>query len=505
MDDVPDRPEDDEARTDRPVARPEPTGPATDRVRIFGAEPAGETTAVVPAVPRDTGSDRSPSLFADDGPDADDRSEIDADDFGQPKVRLTGEPAEPDSSAAAVRPVNPGQTAVPSSGAAPTELPHWTEPPTGQVPAVLARDAGDEGSGSGIGGPTWREEDADWTAHDEEFEPAMLGDDDVALGSLDETDSTDVDRRPWEFDLDSVRPGAASPSRPSDVADRDDPALTIAPITEPTEVVTPLAEEVGHGHDQRDSSSVGSFLADELSSGPEEIITGSGAVTGAGAAAGAGAMAAAGAGAADPAGDDRGNGVDREPADPDGYPTGAEVPRSSRPTGATRAGRARRNGLLPARLRAKRPDDVDVVTDTPLAAEPPGASVTDVPGVGLKRGGVVGLAAADRSAQRDGEPQGVDIHDPATDWSRPGSDGVDLAATAAVAAGVPRRRPRRWSASDSSGDAGRPRVPMHRPVGDRPRSADPAARRRTATHRGGRPRSAAARSGCGSGPASPWR
>jgi phosphatidate cytidylyltransferase len=33
-----------------------------------------------------------------------------------------------------------------------------------------------------------------------------------------------------------------------------------------------------------------------------------------------------------------------------------------------------------------------------LAAEPPGASVTDVPGVGLRRGGIAGLAAADRSA-----------------------------------------------------------------------------------------------------------
>ena len=81
---------------------------------------------------------------------------------------------------------------------------------------MLSRDAGDEGSGSGIGAPTWREEDADWMAHDEEFEPAMFGDDEVALGSLDETDSTDADRRPWEFDLDSVRPGAASPSRSHD-------------------------------------------------------------------------------------------------------------------------------------------------------------------------------------------------------------------------------------------------------------------------------------------------
>ena len=38
----------------------------------------------------------------------------------------------------------------------------------------------------------------------------MFGDDQVALGSLDESDSTDADRRPWEFDLDS-----APPTRPA--------------------------------------------------------------------------------------------------------------------------------------------------------------------------------------------------------------------------------------------------------------------------------------------------
>ena len=111
---------------------------------------------------------------------------------------------------------------------------------------MLSRDAGDEGSGSGIGAPTWREEDADWTAHDEEFEPAMFGDDKVALGSLDETDSTDVDRRPWEFDLDSVRPGAASPARSHDSGTGDDDELsTVAPITEPTQVVSPVSEDEG--------------------------------------------------------------------------------------------------------------------------------------------------------------------------------------------------------------------------------------------------------------------
>ncbi len=452
MDDVPDRSEDDVTRTERPAPRPESTGPATDRVRIFGAEPAGETTGVVPAVPRDAERDAEPDWLSasalDDNRSTGEEGPVGRDDdgFGQPQVRLTGEPADPDSSVTAVHPVNPGQTAVPSSGAAPTELPHWTEPPTGQVPAVLARDSGDEGSGSGIGAPTWREEDADWVAHDEEFEPAMFGDDKVALGSLDETHSTDLDRRPWEFDLDSVRPGAPSPVRSSEVAHRDDPAAqTIAPITEPTEVVRPLAAEADVEGGRSDSSSGPRFPADDLLSGSGVGGVGAGAVAAAGAGATAGGLA----------GEDRGAGGDRGPDDPFGRGDGEDLAGTPkpRPTGATRVGRARRNGLLPARMRAKRPEDVDAVTDTPLAAEPPGASVTDVPGVGLKRGGVVGLAAADRSAQRDGDPPAVDLGEAATDWTRPAPDSVDIAATAAVAAGVPRRRPRRWSAANPSPDA----------------------------------------------------
>jgi CDP-diglyceride synthetase len=446
VDDVPDRREDDVTRTDLPVTRPESSGPATDRVRIVGAEPAGEATSVVPVVSReaDPAGEVEPHPASPAG-SADDEFSGEADDeFGQPKIRLTGEPGDPDGSAQAVNPVSPGQTAVPNSNPAPTELPHWTEPPTGQVPAVLSRDAGGEGSGSAIGAPSWREEDADWVAHDEEFEPAMFGDDEVALGSLDETDSSDADRRPWEFDLESASPGSAGSARQPVEADVDAgaQAATIAPITEPVEVVPPVpADHQGDHHESGGTPSETDLPSDAALASDR---------------AGTVAAAGVGPGVASTPGDDRTHSgmtepipfaTDEHPPDEELYET-----EKARPTGSARIGRARRNGLLPARMRAKRPDDVDVLTDSPLAAEPPGASVTDVPGAGRKRGGVAGLAAADRSAERDGDLQAADAAsaDVGPDRTRPASEGVDIVATAAVGPGVSRRRPKRWSSSDPS-------------------------------------------------------
>ena len=152
MDDVPDRPEDDETRTDRPEPRPESTGPATD----------GSGSSVPSRPVRAPPSYRRPSAPA--GPvAAADRSGPRRDLAvatascrrrrpGSAQVRLTDEPADPDAERGRRAPGQPGPDGGAEQRAAPTELPHWTEPPTGQVPAVLARDAGDEGSGSGIGG-----------------------------------------------------------------------------------------------------------------------------------------------------------------------------------------------------------------------------------------------------------------------------------------------------------------------------------------------------------------
>jgi CDP-diglyceride synthetase len=82
------------------------------------------------------------------------------------------------------------------------DLPHWNDAPTGQVPAVLDRSNGEEPL---VAPPTWREEDTDWEAQEELFEPAMLSEDLPAVGALvGEVEDSDVERRPWHFESDDT-------------------------------------------------------------------------------------------------------------------------------------------------------------------------------------------------------------------------------------------------------------------------------------------------------------
>jgi len=380
------------------ATRPEHTGPSTGGVRIIGAETAAEITSELPVVPP---------------------AHITKDASTHASVRIIDEPGVP---------VEAESEGVPQSDAAHAELPHWTEPATGQVPAVLARED-DGGATGGILPPTWREEDADWTAHEEEFEPAMFSDERASLGALDETDATDEERRPWEFDLDSVQPGQPGPSSA---------AAPVDPITEPV----PAVSRADEPEEQ--------LFEHTAAARPEPEFTGEATV----------AVMAAGVtpAAKGPAPSEVVTAGDEEPESATGS-TG-EVPAEGvalvgdahRPTGTARVGRVRRSGLLPARLKAKRPDDADGAVAEPLAAEPPGASVADVPGAGRRKTGLAGLAAADRLAEQ------VQTADPA--------------AAPAPASAVPPAEVNADTGTDADGDGATPRSLRRRPTGDRaPRSS----------------------------------
>jgi phosphatidate cytidylyltransferase len=70
-----------------------------------------------------------------------------------------------------------------------TLLPHWTDAPTGQVPIVVARESADAvDPWAAIPAPAWREGEADWVAHEEQFDASLLA-----------VDKSEEDLRPWEF------------------------------------------------------------------------------------------------------------------------------------------------------------------------------------------------------------------------------------------------------------------------------------------------------------------
>ena len=119
------------------------------------------------------------------------------------------------------------------------ELPHWNEPPTGQVPAVLDRSTGEE---QAVAPPTWREEETDWEAHEEVFEPAMLSEDLPAVGALiGEMDEVDVERQPWHFTTDDTLVIAPEPGVEPSPAPEPEPVAP--PPPEPVAVDEPVAPE----------------------------------------------------------------------------------------------------------------------------------------------------------------------------------------------------------------------------------------------------------------------
>jgi phosphatidate cytidylyltransferase len=82
--------------------------------------------------------------------------------------------------------------AAPPPGGQDAQLPHWSEPPTGEVPAALGGSGGGAGeddfdSWSSLGGPRFRTGDSDWAEED-------FGDfrkDDAPLGALGDDDLDD--------------------------------------------------------------------------------------------------------------------------------------------------------------------------------------------------------------------------------------------------------------------------------------------------------------------------
>lgn len=114
-----------------------------------------------------------------------------------------------DASADPTRIERPPVQPAPDPVTGPVELPHWTEPPTGEVPAVLIGDDGplldDEGddpdawSSFATSTPRWRDADDDWG--DDGFMERLAGDsDEVRVGALGDQDAEPSHEEYFGFD-----------------------------------------------------------------------------------------------------------------------------------------------------------------------------------------------------------------------------------------------------------------------------------------------------------------
>lgn len=98
---------------------------------------------------------------------------------------------------AAPFPTSPPAEGITMSGGGQTEMPHWTDPPTGEVPRILvdeprSEDEDDFGAWKALGsrGVRWRNEGSDWDDLDHLSE---LGDEGTRVGALDQTRSEHSD------------------------------------------------------------------------------------------------------------------------------------------------------------------------------------------------------------------------------------------------------------------------------------------------------------------------
>ena len=213
--------------------RPDPEG-----VRIIGAEEAAE------ALERDDVVQRR----APEEPRPGDRPGSPPPDAPEPVLRF---------------PLSSSAADVPSA-----ELPHWTEPPTGQQPAlggtIFDDDQGEEDWSGFSAAPRWRDERDDWS-DDEDLR--VFGGDDTRVGALD-TDRPDPDDFFTFDDLDAA-PVGRSVFADSGAYDEGDDDLY-------EDVVA--ADEVDHG----DTGWVEPDPSGEnpaLTTGPRKIVVGGGRVS----------------------------------------------------------------------------------------------------------------------------------------------------------------------------------------------------------------------------------
>ena len=175
------------------------TDPPSEGVRIIGAEEAAE------ALERGDVAQRR----GDDEPRYGDRPHSPVGDGPRPVLRF------PLGSSSDPRDIERPVVAAPDPISEQVELPHWTEPPTGQVPQIVPEHTGDDDlddwASFASSTPRWRD-DASRLGPQEGFEDVASwgADDDDRLGALDDRERPTHDDYFSFADLDETSAGSRS-------------------------------------------------------------------------------------------------------------------------------------------------------------------------------------------------------------------------------------------------------------------------------------------------------
>jgi phosphatidate cytidylyltransferase len=150
-------------------------------------------------------------------------SESDSDFESKPRTRR-GKRAARRAKTATPPPESRRRPETPAEASGPVRLPHWTEPPTGEVPTVVSGeqpatppdDELDRWKSTSRNSPRYRIEDSDW-AEGDFSSPELLKDDSLALGALRDRDlqADDDDDEAFEAEVAARRRGGNSRRRPA--------------------------------------------------------------------------------------------------------------------------------------------------------------------------------------------------------------------------------------------------------------------------------------------------
>ena len=153
-------------------------------------------------------------------------------------------PQEVDPADAVNRPPVAGPRHQPLPKGPPPGMPHWTEPPSGEVPTILGpgeTGAGEDETwrGTSVRGPRWRDRDADWADADFDDVASFTGEE-TRLGALDvnRTEHSDLfsfDEPPPPPPVSRPQPAPAAPTTQAAAPTTTTPITTRQPRQSPPE------------------------------------------------------------------------------------------------------------------------------------------------------------------------------------------------------------------------------------------------------------------------------